>query len=73
MSPAGVKVDLLYRKPVCVAETPLAPLPLPVDAESVLLPGDDFSPLELTKYPRLVGVDRTPAGLAVGRRWSDAR
>ncbi len=69
----GVKVELAYRRPVCAVETAQLPLPLPVDEEAVLLPGDDFSPLELNAYPRLTGVDSVPAGLAVGQRWKDAR
>jgi hypothetical protein len=46
---------------------------LAVDAEGVLLPSEDFSPLEAARYPRLVGVEQQPAGLPPGRRWGDAR
>jgi hypothetical protein len=45
---------------------------LPVDTEGVVLPSADFSPVEATRYPLLVGVDQKPTG-PVGRRWSDAR
>ena len=68
--PAKVKVDLVYRRPVCMVK--LGDQLLPVDAEAVLLPADDFSPVEKTKYPRLIGVDRGPMGGA-GRRWGDSR
>jgi hypothetical protein len=68
--PALVKVSLEYRKPVCMVEVPHGVLA--VDGEGVLLPSEDFSPLEASRYPRLVGVDRQPTGSA-GRRWGDAR
>ena len=68
-APALVKVDLEYRQPVCMVEVPGGLLP--VDAEGVLLPSGDFSPIEAGRYPRVVGVDRKPTGPA-GRRWGDA-
>jgi len=68
--PAKVKVDLVYRRPVCMVK--LGDQLLPVDAEAVLLPVDDFSPVEKAKYPRLLGVDRGPMGGA-RRRWGDIR
>jgi len=71
--PPLVKVELAYRKPVCVVAVSNDPLPLPIDADSVLLPRDDFTGIELTRYPRLVGVDRSPPGFAPGQRWIDPR
>ena len=71
-NPASVKVDLAYRKPVCMVVVPGGLLP--VDAEGILLPrGEgDFSPIEATRYPRLEGVDHMPTG-PVGSRWTDAK
>ena len=68
--PASVKVELVYRQPVCMVEVPGGVLA--VDAEGVLLPSEDFSPLEAARYPRLVGVEQKPAG-PPGRRWGDAK
>jgi hypothetical protein len=68
--PARVVVELEYRRPVCMIEV-LGEL-LPVDAGAVLLPKEDFSPVEAARYPRLVGVKTPPVG-AVGERWNDAR
>ena len=68
--PARVAVELVYRRPVCMVEV-LGEL-LPVDAEAVLLPKEDFSPVEASAYPRLVGVKTPPVG-ATGERWGDAR
>lgn len=66
----SVKVDLVYRKPVCMVQVPGGFFP--VDVEAVLLPSEDFTPVETTRYPRLQGVDRGPTGM-VGSRWSDAK
>jgi hypothetical protein len=70
--PAKVKVDLMYRRPVCMVK--LGDQLFPVDVEAVLLPSnaDDFDPVEKSKYPRLEGVDRGPMG-GVGKRWGDSR
>ena len=67
----SVKVELVYRKPVCMVELPGGGW-LPVDVEAVLLPTGDFTEVEAARYPRLLGVDRAPTGL-VGSRWGDAR
>lgn len=70
--PAKIKVDLVYRRPVCMVE--IAGNLLPVDVEGSLLPQDDFSPVEKAKYPRLVGVDRGPMSPdRLGSRWGDSR
>jgi 8-oxo-dGTP pyrophosphatase MutT (NUDIX family) len=68
---ARVKVELVYRRPVCMVEVP-GDL-LPVDAHGVLLPygNDDFSPVEKSRYPLLVGI--TSARVAVGECWGDPR
>jgi len=68
--PARVKVDLEYRRPVCMVEVPGGLLP--VDAQGVWLRSEDFSPVEAAQYPRLGGVDSMPVG-SVGMRWGDSR
>jgi hypothetical protein len=68
-----VKVELVYRRPVCVVKLPNDPLPYPVDADAVLLPRDEFTGQELQlQYLRLEGVNRAPSGLLVGQRWLDS-
>lgn len=69
--PARVVVDLEYRRPVCVVEDENLQL-RPVDAEGVVLPKDDFSPVELSQYPRLVGKNTSPLGME-GTAWGDPR
>ena len=68
-----VKVELVYRKPVCMVKLPGGGL-LPVDVEAVLLPTQtgDITPNEATRYLQLWGMDRGPTGPA-GTRWGDAR
>jgi hypothetical protein len=70
--PARVKVELVYRRPACMVAVP-GDL-LPVDAHGVLLPygNDDFSAVEKSRYPLLVGVNTAPVG-TVGECWGDAR
>jgi hypothetical protein len=68
--PNKVRVDLVYRKPVCMVHVEDALIP--VDAEGYVLPGDDFSPLESQGYPRVVGIEARPL-VQVGARWNDAR
>jgi len=79
--PARVRVQLVYRRPVCMVAVRGDPLPadaqgvlLPVDAQGVLLPygNDDFSAVEKSRYPRLVGIDTPPVG-TVGECWGDVR
>ena len=55
-----LKVELVYRRPVCMVEVPGGLLP--VDGEGILLPPGDFSPSEAAGYPRLTGVERGPTG-----------
>ena len=68
--PARVEVQLVYRRPVCMVEA--AGEWVPVDADGVVLPREDFSPVEAARYPRLTGVDTLPPGIA-GTRWNDIR
>lgn len=68
--PARVKVELVYRRPVCMVEVPGGLYA--VDAASVLLPSGDFSPNEASRYPRLSGVNTIPIG-QVGTPWGDPR
>ena len=70
LSPARVEVELVYRRPVCMVEVREGPLP--VDGQGVLLPSDDFSPIEKSAYPRLTGIGTMPMG-PVGQRWGDVR
>jgi hypothetical protein len=69
--PARVRVQLVYRRPVCMVAVPGGLLP--VDPQGVLLPygNDDFSAVEKSRYPRLVGID-TAVG-TVGECWGDVR
>jgi hypothetical protein len=50
---------------------------LPVDINGVLLPTEDFSPLEAGRYPRLTGVGTLPFETGPvgppGERWGDIR
>jgi hypothetical protein len=68
--PARVKVDLDYRRPVCMVEVPGGLFP--VDMEGVWLRSEDFSPIEASQYPRLSGLDSMPVG-SVGTKWGDGR
>jgi hypothetical protein len=68
--PARVQVELVYRRPVCVVE--IAGEPIPVDADGVALPREDFSSPEASRYPRLTGIETAQLGIA-GTRWSDDR
>lgn len=80
--PSRVRVDLIYRRPVCMIEAPGVPLPgsnvtvpsrlVPVDAQAVLLPERDFPESQRLQYPRLTGIVAAPPSLA-GSRWMDAR
>ncbi len=71
---SAVKVELAYRKPVCMVKVPDGLLPgglLPVDAEAVLLPtGENFSAQEALRFPCLQGIERGPT-CAAGQRWTD--
>lgn len=68
--PALVKVPLIYRRPVCMVE--VTDGVYAVDVEGVVLPSEDFSPVEAARFPRVSGIGRKPTGPA-GARWGDAR
>jgi hypothetical protein len=67
--PAGVEVDLVYRRPVLMVQVENGLLP--VDAEGVQLLTADFSALEARDYPRIEIGRATPP--PAGTRWSDTR
>ncbi|MEX2114482.1 MAG: hypothetical protein WD845_14910 [Pirellulales bacterium] len=67
--PAGLEVEVTYRRPVAMVEVPDGALP--VDVAGVVLPTTDFQPGEADKYPRVGGVQTAPAGLC-GSEWGDA-
>jgi hypothetical protein len=70
-NPAAVQVDLVYRQPVCMVEVPRGVLP--VDGEGVVLPSEDFSPIEATRYLLLmIGANQVP-DLSPGQHWADAK
>ena len=68
-SPAGVTIDLDYRRPVAMVVVP-GPALLPVDGQGVLLPTADFSPQEAQHYPRIEEIKTSALG-PVGTRWGD--
>jgi hypothetical protein len=70
--PAHVDVELEYRKPIAMVEVHENGSDglYPVDVDGVLLPSNDFSPLEARGYPRLAGIESSPQG-SVGSRWGD--
>jgi hypothetical protein len=75
--PARVVVELVYREPVAMVEVEQGSQPglLPVDAEGVVLPTDDFSRdarsrEQAQRYPRIAGVRTVPLR-PVGRPWGD--
>ncbi len=70
--PASLDVELLYRRPVAAVETvdQATVSYLPVDAQGVRLPENDFSDYERRSLPRISGVSGLPS---VGDRWADER
>jgi hypothetical protein len=76
--PATVKVDLEFRRPVLMVLIDIpnssTSRPYAVDPHGVALPttNDCFTPVEIAKYPRLVGVDKPPAA-GEGKLWGDSR
>ncbi len=76
--PSTVEVDLEYRRPIALVEVPAGLLPpydyeglLPVDQSGVLLPVE-MSEEEAAGYPKITGVDTSPAG-PPGTAWGDER
>jgi len=68
--PDHIAVELVYRRPVAMVE--VSGGLLPIDADGVLLPTEDFTPEEAHEYPRVAGVTATPLG-PVGTRWGDSK
>jgi hypothetical protein len=69
-SPSQIHVELVYRRPVCMVD--VSGDLLPVDAEGILLPSGDFSPIERLSYPCLADITTRPMG-PIGQRWGDSR
>jgi len=67
---AGVDVELIYRRPVCMVEVPGGLFP--VDNQGVLLPTADFTTDEAVHYPRLSNIQTVTEG-PMGTTWQDAR
>jgi hypothetical protein len=72
--PAHVRVKLVVRRPMAVVEAAAdgGLTRWPVDVEGFVLPHEDFSPLEMQRYPQIAGISTAPLG-PVGTRWGDAR
>ena len=70
--PPAVKVELVYRRPIAVIETPLAGGVelLPVDAHGIHLPASDVPLIRRNYLPRIMGVVGQPP---LGQRWDDPR
>lgn len=70
--PAGVHLEVAYRKPVAVIETPFGEsrLLLPVDDRGVHLPADDVPLIRRQYLPRITGIVGQPPA---GQRWEDPR
>jgi len=68
--PMHIAVDLVYRRPVAMVEVPGGLLP--IDADGVLLPTEDFTPAQAREYPRAAGITSTPVG-PIGTRWGDPK
>jgi len=66
--PAGATVEIRCREPVAMVAVPGGLLP--VDAEGILLPSDDFTPEIAARYPKITGISSGPRG-AVGVPWGD--
>lgn len=68
--PAGVTVELEYRRPVCMVEVPGRLIP--VDARGNRLPDGDFALNQAVRFPRLTNIETMPLG-PPGTRWGDLR
>ncbi|MCA9102659.1 MAG: hypothetical protein R3C10_17710 [Pirellulales bacterium] len=72
--PARIDVELEYRRPVCVVAQSTGNsrqlVPRPVDVEGTLLPAQEFSLVDLRRYPRVDGIATTPVG-PPGTHWGD--
>ncbi len=63
-----VQVWVQYRKPVLMVEVPGGLFP--VDQYGVLLPTEDFTPEQASRFPRLGGIRSRPSG-PPGTPWGD--
>jgi hypothetical protein len=68
--PAWLRVEVEYRRPVAMVQ--VGERLLPVAADAVVLPHEDFSPVDARGYPHVEGIDNLPAG-PPGAPWGDAR
>jgi hypothetical protein len=68
--PARMTVELVYRRPVAMVVVPGGLYA--IDIQAIVLPSDDFSPVEATRYPRLAGMPGVSSPVA-GTRWTDDR
>jgi hypothetical protein len=66
--PAAATVEVVCREPVAMIAVPGGLLP--VDAEGILLPSDDFSSESAARYPKITGIRSSPRG-AIGFTWGD--
>jgi hypothetical protein len=66
--PAAATVEIRCREPVAMVAVPGGLLP--IDAEGVLLPSDDFTPDAAARYPKITGIASGPRG-AIGFTWGD--
>ncbi|RIK87270.1 MAG: hypothetical protein DCC67_01960 [Planctomycetota bacterium] len=68
----GVQVDLVYRRPIAVIESPHGNGRelLPVDRTSTLLPPEDVPLIRRQYLPRIINIAGRPP---VGQRWEDGR
>lgn len=66
--PPAATVEIVCREPAAMVAVKGGLLA--VDAESVVLPSDDFSADIAAEYPRLTGIDSSPQG-PEGSRWGD--
>jgi hypothetical protein len=68
--PARVEVQLVYRTPVATVSD--GSDLWPIDANGVLLPRENIAQADLTKFPRISGVEDRPA-VRPGNVWQDMR
>jgi hypothetical protein len=66
--PPSATIEIVCREPAAMVAVKGGLLA--VDAESVVLPSDDFSAEIAAEYPRLTGIDSSPQG-PEGARWGD--
>jgi hypothetical protein len=66
--PAAATVEVACREPVAMVSVPGGLLP--IDAEGILLPSDDFDPKAAARYPKITGIGSSPRG-ATGFTWGD--